>query len=357
MVISEILSTAIVFPLWFPLVFVCATIGLTWYIVRQWNHNRRWNPEGKLFIKARKDGYPILEIHALNGFFKWVLGEKAKAGDPQFKVDANTNQGIRFDPRLQSGAVPKSYTVGGLEVLRMATNSPTAMGVRNALAYDIIVDYVRELYPMLSVFPNPIIIEMVGCSRADLMHDCTNLAREYDVDVRPEESELLMFKKATADAIKMDAEKQGVPVPPNEEIEAVIASQEASFVTQYRATWLVRQFMQIQDEVAHLPLETGMKPHAVQRVEDITTKALGFVRRVSHDTGVYTGRFFAFAEAFQNNPSAFTAVDIQTFMQLFERIGLLKAENEWSKYVPLIIGCGIFVVLVAVGVILITARG
>jgi len=159
-------------PIWFPVLFVLLSLlffGLYIWTIYQ---NKKWNPEGKIFVTARKKGNPVLCLFAMNGFFDFILGEKDKKGSPVFKHDAQHLQGIRFDPRLQSGAVPKSWTRGGLEILWGATSSPFFTSANNVLAMKTVLEHVRNNYPIFKSLSNQEVIEYVGRNRADLPHDC-----------------------------------------------------------------------------------------------------------------------------------------------------------------------------------------
>ena len=145
-----------------------------------WNERRKWNPEGKIFTSARKNGYPIIEKIAMSGFTKFELGEKEVKGDPVFKVDRNTRQGVHLDPRLSSGGAPREFLSGGAEILHYSTSAPTSMSSKNALAMSTILKHVRKYYPTLTYLPDQIILEFVYRNRADLPHDCRNIVEIYD---------------------------------------------------------------------------------------------------------------------------------------------------------------------------------
>ena len=284
-------------------------------LVYYWLDNRKWNPEGPIFREARKKGYPVIRKIAMNGFFKFELGQKEKKGDPIFQFDKNSNEGIRFDPRLQSGGVPKEFTVGGLEMLNYATNSPFALSSKNALAYDTILEHVRANYKQLAFLPDQRIIEYVGRSRSELPHDCKNIVQQFEVRIEVPSSVLREYRNFVTEQLRDEIMKAGEDrEPTEEEIEKAFDKGVEMKKKQYQSEYLVKIFQKIQDEVINLPVKTNV--------------------------------YFSFVEAFQNVSTAFTAVDIQTFLQLFERIGALKNSLEGKERI-LIIALAIVGVIIA----------
>lgn len=266
-------------------------VGVMWY----WNDNVRYNPEGAIFKTARKSGMPILRLWALNGFHKHVLGNKSKKGDIIFDYDKEQREGIHIDPRIQSGNVPKHFTYGGLEIYDFAIKSPYSVGVKNALAMSTIIKHVRKNHPMLGVMPDTDMIEYVGRDRNELPHDCANLATTTDFNITLSEHDINEYKTEIRQIIEKEIVDSGETLPTDDKELAKVLNnriderwelEKGNYMIKHRADVLVHEFMQIQDELAILPVETD--------------------------------RFFSFAEAFQNSLSAVLALDLQTILHLFE---------------------------------------
>jgi len=315
----EFLFAMFVFPIWFPLMFGLLFVTFFALYIKRLYDDSKWNPERNIFVKARKKGIPVIRKHALNGFFQFVLGEKEKKGDPMWKFDKDTNEGIRFDPRLQSGSVPKSFTRGGLEMLDYSTSSPFALSMRNALGMKTVLKYARENHPVLAIFSDQLVLEYVGRNRADLPHDCTNLAETYDLDIEFTENDLAGIRDAVTKNITDDPNSSTMKPEDKEE---AIENGIKQYILDYKRNTLVRTFQDIQDKAMNIPIQTDV--------------------------------FFSFPEAFQNISTAFSAVDIQTFLQLFERIAQLKNELDMKWLATLCIAGGMGVLMILVGAYIFT---
>lgn len=260
-----------------------------------WLENRKWNPEGKIFSKARKEGFPIIEKVAMSGFIKFEIGEKDVKGDPVFKIDRTTNQGVHLDPRLSSGGAPREFIAGGAELMHYSTSVPIAQSSRNAMAMSSIIKHVRKEYPYLAFLPDYVILEHVNLSRADQAHDCANLVENYDLEGKIDipESVLSAFHDNTVEQIKDELLENGENREPTEdEIETIYQQNLTAYKKSYHAKSLVETFQKIQDESVHLPVESD--------------------------------RYFSYNEAFQNNSLSTFAADLQNYLQIIELIAEKK---------------------------------
>jgi hypothetical protein len=260
-----------------------------------WLENRKWNPEGKIFQSARKKGYPIIETVAMSGFTVFELGEKDIKGDPVFKVDRSTNQGVHLDPRLSSGGAPREFIAGGAELMHYSTSSPVAMSSKNALAMITIVKHIRNDYPFLAFLPDQLIVEYVNRNRADLPHDCKNIVETYDFDDKIVIPQTILdaFREDIIEQLRGQMLEDGKTEEPSvDEIDALYQQNISLYKKQYQSNSLVSIFQKIQDEVVGLPVETN--------------------------------RYFSFVEAFQNSPIATFAADLQNYLQTIELIAEKK---------------------------------
>lgn len=268
-----------------------------------WMQRKSFNPEGEIFIKARKSGYPIIERVAMSGFTRFELGEKEVKGDPVFKIDRNTRQGVHLDPRLSSGGAPREYLMGGAEIMHYSTSSPTSMSSKTALAMSTIIKHVRKNYPHLDFLPEQLIIELIYRNRADLPHDCKNIVEMYDFDgkINVPQSILDAFRENIEEQIRTKFEEEGrTEEPTEEEIESAYIQNVKSYQKMYHAKNLAETLQEIQDESVQLPVETN--------------------------------RYFSFVEAFQNSPIATFAADLQNYLTTIELISEKKKSlNEKDR--------------------------
>lgn len=312
--IGILVSMALI-PTWFILLFIL--LSLLFFSIYMWTiyQNKKWNPEGKIFITARKKGNPVLCLFALNGFFKFVLGEKDKKGSPIFKHDKETMEGIHFDPRLQSGSVPKQWTIGGLEMLFGSTSSPFFISANNALAKKTVIEHVRKNYEVLNTLPDQVVLEYIERNRADLPHDCENLAKVFDLPILPENVNEFASNYEKSLRQKLEVDKSTLS---DDEIKSNTDNAVKEYVIAFRTGYLAKTFQKIQDETIKIPIKSD--------------------------------RIFSFTEAFQNISSAFSAIDIQNFLQLFERLAQLDDKNKFERLLMMISAIGFAVLLVLVGV-------
>lgn len=328
-----ILPFAYVVPLGWLVALVFGNVwllaGLIWY----YRDNVVFNPEGSIFKSGRKNGYPVLQLWALNGFFKFILGNKDKKGDIVFAYDKESREGIRIDPRIQSGSVPRCSTFGGLEVYQYAYKSPWSLSPKNALAMDTIIEHVRKKHPIMNTLKDSDIIEYVSRNRSELAHDCANLASEVDLNIHISPEMEVEYKKELKQNVLDELSEQGQPLPTDDKELAKLINTRISekwdevkdrYVIRYRTEILVKEIMAIQDEITTLPIKT--------------------------DT------FFSFAEAFQNISSALSGTDLQTIMQLFESAAEKKHNDDmkWWATVGLagmmiLVGAGLAVKFASIG--------
>lgn len=260
-----------------------------------WLERKRMNPEGAIFITARKTGAPIIEKVAMSGFTRFELGEKDVKGDPVFKIDRNARQGVHLDPRLSSGGAPREYLQGGAELMHYSTSSPISMSSKTSLAMSSIIKHVRKNYPHLDFLPEQLIIELMFRNRADLPHDCRNIVEMYDFEGKIEIPETVLdaFREDIIEQLRTKKMEEGKTEEPSEDdIELIYQQNVKSYQKQYHSKTLAETFQKIQDESVQLPVETN--------------------------------RYFSFVEAFQNSPIATFAADLQNYLTTIELIAEKK---------------------------------
>jgi hypothetical protein len=300
--IMSIFSAPIVVSVWmFALPIILFMVAGAYLVYYYWD-NQKYCPELPVLKGARKRNLPALTIHNHNGFYRLFLGEKEKRGSIIFKFDKNTKEGLRVDPGIQGGSVPKSFTSGGLVMYHYGTSSGFASDPKTAIAQQTILKYVREKYPILEVFDGQTILEYCQRPRQYLTHDCRNLAELVDINITIPDGDLSKLKEQVEQQITREIVVSGQEVDDNKKNEIIDSEYKAAikqYTINYRGNELAKIFMQIQDETAKLPLPSGI--------------------------------FFSFAEAFLNTASALTAFDLQTLMHLFEQIAE-KGKGEQLKW-------------------------
>ena len=324
----SIFSAPVVIPVWLVALPFILFMGTGALLIYYWWDNTKYCPELRVLKPARKYNLPVLNIHNHNGFFKIFLGSKEKKGSIIFKFDKNSKEGLRIDPGIQGGHVPKSFSTGGLVTYHYGTSSGFAIDPKTAIAQQTILKYVREKYPLLEVLDGQTILEYCQRPRNYLSHDCRNLAESIDVNVNIPQDDLDKLKDKVTESIDNEIEKSGNEIDNNQRLELIEQEYKDSvkrYTIDYRGNFLAQTFMQIQDETANLPLPAGT--------------------------------FFSFAEAFLNTASALTAFDLQTLMHLFEQIAE-KGKGEQLKWlVGVAFAFGIVVMSIAGAYLFLGAAG
>ena len=304
----------IALPIWTTIIPLIMFIGMGIILFLYWSDNEKYNPEGKLFIEARKKDVPLLILMHLNGFFKFVVGKKEKKGDLTFKYDKDHKEGIRIDPSIQSGHVPATRTIRNLTTYIMATNSPWSMSIKNVVAYHAVIDHVRKKYPQLEMFSDLVLLEFLKKERAALRPDCENLMQLQDVQFDLPLKEIEAFKGDIRKSIEEELQTAGRTASDEElalMVEEEYSNNKGRLYTEQGAIYLTKLFIHIQDEIRELKLDT----HSV------------------HAGKIIEGKFVAFTELFRNISSAWSAADIQTLQQWFEIIGTKKNNLDNMKWI------------------------
>lgn len=300
-------------PMGIPLFYVVVIGGLILLIVHWiWRYIVRVNeyfPESKLFMNCRQKGLVMMQKWYTNGFFIFDRLEKSKKGDMYTKLPENSNEGIRFDPRLQSKA-SKCYTLGGLEIYQYGSNTPYNLSAINAVAMSQVLNHVRDKYPELNFLPNEVIIEYSEKSKNVMIQDCVNLVTQFntsnDLNISTDKANAIM------ESIKEDMVSSMGTVDENKinyEVEREFMSQ----LQKLKAEKLAEVFTKIQSELIEKVVET---------------------------------RYFSFAEAFGNLINCITAVDMQAYKGMIDMLSDLKRSQFNAK---LLITIGIAVMFMAIG--------
>ena len=130
------LDAAYVLPQWMLLVGAAVIGILLFFIITMYQDEKKYCPEKKLLVKARKTGTPIIEIIDIgSNQCIWELGEKSGEASLEFKTKM---PGIRVDPILTSvGCEPRR--LGGALIYSYAYESFLPQTSKNHLAFKNII--------------------------------------------------------------------------------------------------------------------------------------------------------------------------------------------------------------------------
>jgi hypothetical protein len=116
-----------------------AFIGLLIYHIYYRNEIRTWNPEGPLFVKARKKDIPLLDmVDPGTNTARFVLGYKDKEDDPVYDKDS---WGLHADPSYTEGDASPERHPNGLVIQHTSTTMTFPVSPKNALAQKTILDH------------------------------------------------------------------------------------------------------------------------------------------------------------------------------------------------------------------------
>jgi hypothetical protein len=163
---------------WFY-VLLLASAGICGYLLTQLQGYRQFNPEGKIFIKARKEGKPILEVENIaNGHAWYLLGEKDQDGDPIFDLDST---GMKVDPSMCTGDAEPSRHGNGLNIWHYATSKSLPMSTMSALAYKTMTAHRYETVVgrHLAFLTNNELYSLMRSPRENLKHDARLFLEKY----------------------------------------------------------------------------------------------------------------------------------------------------------------------------------
>jgi hypothetical protein len=274
------------------LILICGVLGTTLFLVVFWY--KRFNPEGWLFIRARRDNVPILKLHELGGGkVHRILGQKEKKDYPWFETNFF---GVQLDPAFSSRCIPER-SIGGLEEYNYSTIHPLPLSSSNARAMCTIKQYVRDHFMELDFLCDYEVLCLLGAPRDHLEHDCQLYIDKYHPDIDSIDFEEGMSKEAL-EMLNPDAREQYISTHRNR-----------SALELHRFVDLIKS---IQDLTATLPLDCGP---------------------------------FSYSEAFQVVPHGFLSQDMHALIQLVKRLALKENDTQYIKWMAF----GVMVLLILVG--------
>lgn len=115
---------------------IIAAVGL---YLNSWNNHRVWNPEGKIFIAARKEGLDVLDmVDPGTNTARFVLGVKDKEDDPVYDKD---RWGLHADPAYTEGDASPERHANGLNIQHVSTTMTFPISPKNTLAQKSILKH------------------------------------------------------------------------------------------------------------------------------------------------------------------------------------------------------------------------
>lgn len=286
------LDTATVMPFWMLLVgIVMITIPLFLY-VNDWRNNKRFCPERKLMIQARKNGIPIIELIDIgSGNVVWELGTKKSVNDIKFDTKYS---GIRIDPVLTSvGCEPKRFG-GGMDVYSYAYENWLPQTHRNNLAFKAIIEYFHTKAKDLEFLTDIEFVSLISTPETHLAHDILIYVSKY---FKNESYTDEKGNKITKNVRKYTA------IDTNEYIEVKDASQDSG-VSRIRNPDF-GQLCEFEDDMD--------VPTLVDRVQTI--------KRDIYNLPIAFG-WFSGTEAFKNNAYGYSAQDLEMLLIIHDKLQL-----------------------------------
>lgn len=283
----EFLTAGIAVPMYILGILVLISLGVTFIFAYFFSDIKKYAPEAIIMKEARKKHLPVLMIHDASGRFELALGRKKKKGDITYNADA---YGIYIDQRIQ-GSPPEDRTKDGVPFYHYATNFSFPISGKNARALTTIIHYVRTNFPQLSQINDLEIIELLGTDADELVHDCQNICKEYDLKTEDFSVDAEFMFDATA--AKTEKEKDRL-------------------ILYAMANEMARLIHRIQDETSTLPAKT---------------------------------EYFSYTHAFKLIPSAFLSQDVHQLKVLLERM----VRKEQGAQMQQLLAWGTFILMLLVG--------
>lgn len=126
-----------VLPAEYVYLSVLALIGVIGVYFYKWSENRTWNPEGPVFIAARKKEIPIQDmVDPGTGTARFVLGTKDEEDDPIYSKD---KWGLHADPAYIEGDASPERHPNGLVIQHTSTTMTFPVSPKNVLAQQTIL--------------------------------------------------------------------------------------------------------------------------------------------------------------------------------------------------------------------------
>lgn len=125
---------------------VFITLGVIGFYFYKWNENKMLNPEGPIFITARKKEIPVLDmVDPGTGTGRFMLGTKDQEDDPVYSSD---KWGLHADPAYTEGDASPERHPNGLVIQHTSTTMTFPVSPKNVLAQKTILKHRHDTTEM-----------------------------------------------------------------------------------------------------------------------------------------------------------------------------------------------------------------
>jgi hypothetical protein len=168
----------IVFPLYYLLGIAGYAAVITFGFIIYFTDIKRYCPEAKVFVKARRKGFPVLcRTDIGSGDSAFLLGKK-KNPDKDIAFSDDNLPGLMVDPSLL-GETDAMHFVRGLNIFYYGSTQWMPLTTITALGFKTIKRVVSERYKDLSFLPMQEVTELLNTKSADLLVDCDTVIGRY----------------------------------------------------------------------------------------------------------------------------------------------------------------------------------
>lgn len=168
----------IVIPLYYVLALAGGLAVVTFGFIIYFTDIRRYCPEAKVFVKARRKGLPVLcRTDIGSGDSAFLLGKK-KNPEKDIAFSDDNLPGLMVDPSLL-GETDAMHFVRGLNIFYYGSTQWMPLTTITALGFKTIKRVVSERYKDLSFLPMQEVTELLNTKSADLQEDCNTVIRRY----------------------------------------------------------------------------------------------------------------------------------------------------------------------------------
>jgi hypothetical protein len=286
------LDTAVLIPFYMVLlgvVFLLAAIG--WAVI-DWDKNRKYCPERKIFIEARRKGIPVINLVDIgSGNAVFELGTKKNPNDIKFDTKYS---GIRIDPILTSVGCEPMRHGGGLDIYSYAYENWLPQTHRNNLAFKAIIEYFHTVATDLEFMTDIEFVSLLSTPETHLAHDVHVYISKYFKNKTVTDEQGNQFTKMVSQYQKQDMREtlevrdntapNGMSIVPNPDYGTW-----AWYETDITAPTMVDRIQTIKRDVSKLPIAFG---------------------------------WFSGTEAFKNNAYGYSAQDLEMLLIIHDKLQL-----------------------------------
>jgi hypothetical protein len=306
---AGLFDTSIVINFVYILLGIVIVFALIGFIIREYTLNKRYCPERKIIIPARKLGVPVIELIDIgSNNTVWELGTKSNSSDIKFETKYS---GIRIDPILTSvGAEPKRFG-GGLDVYSYAYENWLPQTIRNHLAFKAISEYFHTKAKDLEFLTDIEFVALISTPEMHLQHDVNVYISKYFKNKTFKDNDGHEYTKMYRQYQKVDTD-QYIEVLDKDETILVEDDSSPTGISKIQNPMFMKMKQIPNPTVGQLKwyeqeIDT---PDLINRIESIK----GDISRLPIAFGWFSG-----TEAFKNNAYAYTAQDLEMLLIIHDK--------------------------------------